>query len=127
MLLAAGFFGGPFRSDDAGASWTWSYAGTDASTGTDFAFDAADPSRAYFASASRLYVSADTGRTWADLAVAHGYADQAHMVREFRAFGAEPPTRLFTPDWYDTTELSRVSGPAKGVRFVQDKVRKSKP
>jgi AraC-like DNA-binding protein len=62
--------------------------------------------------------------TWAELAAAHGYADQAHMVREFRAFGAEPPTRLFTPDWYDTTELSRVSGPAKGVRSVQDKVRK---
>ena len=62
--------------------------------------------------------------TWAEIAAANGYSDQAHMVREFRAFGAEPPTHLFTPDWYDTTELSRVSGPAKGVRFVQDKVRK---
>ena len=62
--------------------------------------------------------------TWAGLAAAHGYADQAHMVREFRAFGAEPPTRLFTPDWYDTTGLSRVTGPAKGVRSVQDRVRK---
>jgi AraC-like DNA-binding protein len=61
---------------------------------------------------------------WADLAAAHGYADQAHMVREFRAFGAEPPTRLFTPDWYDTVGLSRVTGPAEGVRSVQDKVRK---
>jgi transcriptional regulator GlxA family with amidase domain len=58
--------------------------------------------------------------TWAELAAAHGYADQAHMVREFRAFGAEPPTRLFTPDWYNTTELSRVTGSAKGVRSVQD-------
>lgn len=65
--------------------------------------------------------------TWAELAAAHGYADQAHMVREFRAFGAEPPTHLFTPDWYDTTELSRVTGPAKGVRSVQDKVRKPTP
>jgi AraC-like DNA-binding protein len=62
--------------------------------------------------------------TWAEIAAAHGYADQAHMVREFRSFGAEPPTRLFTPDWYDTTELSRVSGPAKGVRSVQDRARK---
>jgi AraC-like DNA-binding protein len=58
--------------------------------------------------------------TWAELAVAHGYADQAHMVREFRAFGAEPPTRLFTPDWYDTTRLSRVTGRAEGVRSVQE-------
>lgn len=60
---------------------------------------------------------------WAELAAAHGYADQAHMVREFRAFGAEPPTHLFTPDWYGTTGLSRVSGAAKGVRSVQDKRR----
>jgi AraC-like DNA-binding protein len=59
--------------------------------------------------------------TWADLAAEHGYADQAHLVREFRAFGAEPPTHIFTPDWYEATELSRVSGPAEGVRFVQDR------
>lgn len=65
--------------------------------------------------------------TWAQLAAAHGYADQAHMVREFRAFGAEPPTHLFTPDWYDRTQLSRATGPAKGVRYVQDKVGKAMP
>ena len=58
--------------------------------------------------------------TWASLAAEHGYADQAHLTREFRAFGAEPPTHIFTPDWYDATELSRVSGPARGVRSVQD-------
>jgi AraC-like DNA-binding protein len=58
--------------------------------------------------------------TWAALAAEHGYADQAHLTREFRAFGAEPPTHVFTPDWYDATELSRVSGPAQGVRSVQD-------
>jgi hypothetical protein len=48
--------------------------------------------------------------TWAALASEHGYADQAHMVREFHAFGVEPPTHFFTADWYDTTGLSRVSG-----------------
>jgi hypothetical protein len=42
------------------------------------------------------------------------------MVREFRAFGVEPPTHFFSPDWYDTTGLSRVSGPAEGVRKAQD-------
>lgn len=56
---------------------------------------------------------------WAALAAEHGYADQAHMIREFRAFGVEPPTHFFTPDWYDTTGLSRVSGPAEGVRPAQ--------
>ena len=58
--------------------------------------------------------------TWAALAAEHGFADQAHLVREFRAFGAEPPTHIFTPDWYEATEISRASGPAEGVRFVQD-------
>jgi AraC-like DNA-binding protein len=65
-------------------------------------------------------VSMRPPETWAALAAEHGYADQAHMVREFRAFGVEPPTRFFTPDWYDTTGLSRVSGPAEGVRLAQD-------
>jgi AraC-like DNA-binding protein len=64
--------------------------------------------------------SMSTRETWAGLAAQHGYADQAHLVREFRAFGAEPPTHVFTPEWYAATELSRVSGPAEGVRFVQD-------
>lgn len=58
--------------------------------------------------------------TWADLADDNGYADQAHMVREFRAFGAEPPTHLFSRDWYNATKLSRLTGPASGVRSVQD-------
>jgi AraC-like DNA-binding protein len=57
---------------------------------------------------------------WAALAVEHGYADQAHMVREFRAFGAEPPTQQFAPDWYPATSVTRVTGPSQGVRSVQD-------
>jgi AraC-like DNA-binding protein len=63
---------------------------------------------------------------WAALAADNGYADQAHMVREFRAFGVEPPTHLFSPDWYDTTALSRLSGPAEGVRSVQDRAGKAR-
>jgi AraC-like DNA-binding protein len=58
--------------------------------------------------------------TWAALAAEHGFSDQAHLVREFRAFGAEPPTHVFTSDWYEATEISRASGPAQGVRSVQD-------
>ena len=53
---------------------------------------------------------------WASLAVDYGFADQAHMVREFRSFGAEPPAHFFKPEWYGATELSRASGPAKGQR-----------
>jgi AraC-like DNA-binding protein len=71
---------------------------------------------------ARLWQTASMSppETWAALAAEHGYADQAHMVREFRAFGIEPPTHFFTAEWYDTTELSRVSGPAEGVRTARD-------
>lgn len=59
--------------------------------------------------------------TWAALAAEHGYTDQAHLIREFRAFGAAPPTRLFPADWYDATELVRATGPAADVRSVQSR------
>ena len=57
---------------------------------------------------------------WAGLAAEAGFSDQAHMVREFRAFGAESPTHQFTKDWYPRTRVRRVSGPRRGVRSVQD-------
>ena len=66
--------------------------------------------------------------TWAALAADHGYADQAHMVREFRSFGVEPPAHFFTPDWYDVTTSSRASDSGKDslpdVRSVQYPERK---
>jgi transcriptional regulator GlxA family with amidase domain len=59
--------------------------------------------------------------TWADLALANGYADQSHLVREFRAFGARPPAHLFTAEWYDTANVTRDDGPPNDVRSVQDR------
>jgi AraC-like DNA-binding protein len=53
---------------------------------------------------------------WAELAAEHGYADQAHLIREFRAFGAEPPARLFSSEWYDATAVTRATGPGRGRR-----------
>ena len=58
--------------------------------------------------------------TWADLALANGYADQSHLVREFRTFGARPPAHLFTAEWYDTTSVTRAEGPPDDVRSVQE-------
>src|SRR5262249_24942423 len=58
--------------------------------------------------------------TWADLALANGYADQSHLVREFRTFGARPPAHLFTDEWYAVTRATRVDGPPNDVRSVQD-------
>jgi AraC-like DNA-binding protein len=58
--------------------------------------------------------------TWADLALGNGYADQSHLVREFRRFGARPPAHLFTAEWYGATSVTRADGPPNDVRFVQD-------
>src|SRR5262245_35507292 len=57
--------------------------------------------------------------TWADLALANGYADQSHLVREFRTFGARPPAHLFTAEWYDVTNVTREEGGSGHVRSVQ--------
>ena len=59
--------------------------------------------------------------TWADLALANGYADQAHLVREFRAFGASPPAHLFTAEWYETTSVTRADRRSGDVRSVQER------
>jgi AraC-like DNA-binding protein len=58
---------------------------------------------------------------WAELAYAHGYADQAHLVREFRAFGADPPAHLFTREWYESTTVRRAGGRRDDVRSVQSR------
>jgi AraC-like DNA-binding protein len=34
-------------------------------------------------------------RSWADVAIACGLYDQAHLVNEFRELAGIPPTRLF--------------------------------
>src|SRR5262245_43435544 len=60
--------------------------------------------------------------TWADLALAHGYADQSHLVREFQTFGARPPAHLFTPEWYEATKVTRPAASSGHVRSVQDRV-----
>jgi AraC-like DNA-binding protein len=58
-----------------------------------------------------------------DLALANGYADQSHLVRAFRAFGAPPPAHLFTAEWYGSTDITRDESPAMDVRSVQDRSR----
>jgi SAM-dependent methyltransferase len=80
-----------------------------------------DPTPAQLATARRCQAVLGPPLTWADLALANGYADQAHLVREFRTFGARPPAHLFTPEWYATTTATGDYGPPKAVRSVQDR------
>ena len=59
--------------------------------------------------------------TWADLALANGYADQSHLVREFHTFGTRPPAHLFTAEWYEMTTVTRTDTQRGGnVRSVQE-------
>src|SRR5262249_12610058 len=62
--------------------------------------------------------------TWADLALANGYADQSHLVREFQRFGATPPAHLFTGEWYGTTSVRRTEGPPGDVRSARERRKK---
>jgi AraC-like DNA-binding protein len=75
---------------------------------------------ARFARAWRQAVMGPRG-TWADLALANGYADQSHLVREFRTFGARPPAHLFTAEWYEATTVTRGDSPPSDVRSVPDR------
>lgn len=40
------------------------------------------------------YLSGPVHRSWVDAAFRFGYADQAHLVREYRHFAGEPPSHL---------------------------------
>lgn len=42
--------------------------------------------------------SRESGMSWAELAATHGYADQSHLIRDFREFTGTTPTRLGTLD-----------------------------
>jgi AraC-like DNA-binding protein len=52
------------------------------------------------------------GFTWAQIAYACGLADQAHLVREFRALVGESPSHFFA------NPLCAVPGPAAGAPFI---------
>ncbi|MBU1699096.1 MAG: T9SS type A sorting domain-containing protein [Candidatus Eisenbacteria bacterium] len=88
ILLAAGFAAGPVRSEDGGQTWSWSHTGTDTGTGIEFAFDPIDPSRVYYLSSSRVYVSPDTGKTWTEIPIPGASARNAIAIDPL------DPTRL---------------------------------
>ena len=45
---------------------------------------------------SRVWRLIDSGHSWARIAAESGYADQSHLVREFRQFTGTTPNALLT-------------------------------
>lgn len=54
---------------------------------------------ARFSAAAALASTAPVER-WSDVALAAGYFDQAHFIRDFRSFTARLPTTVFSAQWY---------------------------
>jgi AraC-like DNA-binding protein len=86
---------------------------------------------ARFQNAMRLSARAP-GASWARVAAAAGYADQAHLIRDFRDFSGTTPSRRHEDEgelsrhFVDPTRLDAlldapVDGVGVGVAFVQDR------
>ncbi len=52
--------------------------------------------------------------SWAGAAADLGFADQSHLIREFRAFAGGTPDRLFAPGWYEGV-VSHPSNPGRAA------------
>jgi len=64
-----------------------------------------------FDRAKRLLIRcADTGTRLADLAVACGYFDQAHLAREFRALAGCPPSQWLAEEFRNVQAGNWVTG-----------------
>lgn len=50
--------------------------------------------------AALAYAGAGSGLQWAEVAADLGYADQSHMIAEFREFSSLTPDALATQRWF---------------------------
>jgi AraC-like DNA-binding protein len=55
----------------------------------------------------RVFHQIEAGRSWVEAALACGYYDQAHLVRDFRDFSGEPPAALLNNEDLARHFLSR--------------------
>ena len=64
--------------------------------------------------AGLIYAGAGPGVKWAEVAIELGYADQSHMIAEFRELTSLTPDALATRRWFHPFILeaqSRISNP----------------
>jgi AraC-like DNA-binding protein len=78
-------------------------------------FGASPKQFARVARIEKIEAMRQAGSAWADIAYACGFADQAHMINDFRAIVGEPPQRVFTTDadtdYERSCQISRPAGP----------------
>jgi AraC-like DNA-binding protein len=60
--------------------------------------------------AGLAYAGAGTGMKWAEVASERGYADQSHMIAEFRELSSLTPEALATQKWFHPFILEAQSG-----------------
>jgi AraC-like DNA-binding protein len=69
----------------------------------------------HFRGSALGFVVGDERVTWAEVAAALGYADQSHMIAEFREFSSLTPQQMTSARVFHPFILNSVAGRSRGT------------